>query len=442
MWSQQLLEDRLAGGERLGRRLGGLELGALERPGAATRRRPRRPRARQVRPVPARCRGGGRRGAGRDRRGAAAVAAGRRRSGAAGRPARSSRARRSRAGRSPARSGARSAPRRRGGRDRGRDRSRGRDRRGAGRGRGRRRGPRRRGAAAVAVVASAAVADRRGPRAAAAAAAARAAASRFGAAPPSAERGAATIRAGSAPMPRTPRLPGVRISKSRSSSPTPNVLAGAAQRLLDGLAGELLVRTHVSVVSLVGPGGPRSRWSDRRGRPVRLARRWSSAPGRPLACVGSAAGARRPGSAACGPRRRPGSSRRAGTSPPQPTIRYCWTIEKSGGHDPVDEQAGRQEPAVEDRDQRAGSASSGAGSGRSGRRWSGRAGGSIIRDWTSWSSAETIARMPDPMPRTGVGEDRVRLAQVDAASTTRVDAGLDDRRWRRTGTGVAGQRRS
>ena len=48
-----------------------------------------------------------------------------------------------------------------------------------------------------------------------------AAASRFGAAPPSSERGAARMRAGSAPMPSTPRLPGVRISKSRSSSPTP-----------------------------------------------------------------------------------------------------------------------------------------------------------------------------------------------------------------------------
>ena len=49
-----------------------------------------------------------------------------------------------------------------------------------------------------------------------------AAASRFGAAPPSSLRGAARMRAGSAPMPRTPRLPGVRISKSRSSRPTPN----------------------------------------------------------------------------------------------------------------------------------------------------------------------------------------------------------------------------
>ena len=34
--------------------------------------------------------------------------------------------------------------------------------------------------------------------------------------PPSADRGAAMMRAGSAPMPSTPRLPWVRISKSSS----------------------------------------------------------------------------------------------------------------------------------------------------------------------------------------------------------------------------------
>ena len=49
-----------------------------------------------------------------------------------------------------------------------------------------------------------------------------AAASRLGVAPPRADRGAATILAGSAPMPRTPRLPGVRISKSSSARSTAN----------------------------------------------------------------------------------------------------------------------------------------------------------------------------------------------------------------------------
>ena len=57
-----------------------------------------------------------------------------------------------------------------------------------------------------------------------------AAASFLGAVPPSAERGAAMMRAGSAPMPSTPRLPCVRISKSRSSRP-PTPKASRAVRM-------------------------------------------------------------------------------------------------------------------------------------------------------------------------------------------------------------------
>ena len=56
------------------------------------------------------------------------------------------------------------------------------------------------------------------------------AASFLGAAPPSADLGAAMMRAGSAPMPSTPRLPCVRISKSRSSRP-PTPKASRALRM-------------------------------------------------------------------------------------------------------------------------------------------------------------------------------------------------------------------
>ena len=56
-----------------------------------------------------------------------------------------------------------------------------------------------------------------------------AAASFLGVAPPSAERAAAMMRAGSAPMPSTPRLPGVRISKSRSARPVTPKASRAAR---------------------------------------------------------------------------------------------------------------------------------------------------------------------------------------------------------------------
>ena len=71
-----------------------------------------------------------------------------------------------------------------------------------------------------------------------------AAASRIGALPPSAWRGAATIRAGSAPMPRTPRLPGVRISKSGSLSSTLKASRAAFRASSTDLPVEFLVCTH------------------------------------------------------------------------------------------------------------------------------------------------------------------------------------------------------
>ena len=70
------------------------------------------------------------------------------------------------------------------------------------------------------------------------------AASRLGAAPPSALRGAATIRAGSAPMPRTPREPGREDLEVEVPEADPERVAGGLDGLLDGLAGELLVFAH------------------------------------------------------------------------------------------------------------------------------------------------------------------------------------------------------
>src|SRR6476619_5870831 len=88
-----------------------------------------------------------------------------------------------------------------------------------------------------------------------------AAASRLGAAPPRADRGAATIRAGSAPMPRTPRLPAVRISKSRSFSSTPK----SSRAALSASSTLLPVNSRYALISGVYLGGPAA--EGRRGRP-------------------------------------------------------------------------------------------------------------------------------------------------------------------------------
>ena len=77
------------------------------------------------------------------------------------------------------------------------------------------------------------------------------AASRLGAAPPRALRGAATIRAGSAPIPSTPREPGVRISKSRSPRPTLNASQAALMASSTDLPVNSWYSLMVSVVSLV-----------------------------------------------------------------------------------------------------------------------------------------------------------------------------------------------
>ena len=391
-WRHQLLEDRLAGRERLGRRLGGLELGAFGGQGAA---------------------GGGDLGRLAAVRSAAAATGGARvvatRSvrgrGAAGR-----------------RGGGRSS--RRGGRSR--------------------RGPSDAGASVVArpvvagpVVARAVVAARSavaavvaaGPRsiacgrssrgrvvaavrAAAGGSGTAAAASRFGAAPPSAERGAATIRAGSAPMPEDAPAARGQDLEVEVVEPGAEGLAGVAQGLLDGLAGELLVCTHVSVVSLVGPDGPARGGGSSVGRASSCRRR----SGWPHACSGRVAVASRPGSAGCGRRRSRGpAEEREHAAPADDEV--LLDDREDRGHDPVDEQAGRQERAVEIEM-----------SGRnsivwrwircSGSSFVGSAAGSIIRVWTSWRRAETIARMLSPNEPGERAEERRRLARRRCRRTT------------------------
>ena len=213
-------------------------------------------------------------------------------------------------------------------------------RRGAGRGRGRRtaRSPY----------------SRRGPRSSrggGAGSGVDSAASRLGAAPPRALRGAATIRAGSAPMPRTPRLPGVRISKSRSPSPTPNCVAGGLDGLLDGLAGELLVLAHVSVVSLVGRSA--CGWAGSSTGPRGLGRRLSSAPPRSWVAGFGRLGlgqldrvARR---VVARELRVPAEQREHPAAAEDEVLLDDLDDRRE---DPVEEQAGRQHAAVQDGDQR------------------------------------------------------------------------------------------
>ena len=147
-------------------------------------------------------------------------------------------------------------------------------------------------------------------------------------------RSAGRPRSGRARRP-CPGRPGCRGSGSRSRGRrarrrTPR--GRCLQRLLDGLAGEFPVGTHVSVVSLVGPGGP-----VRGGGSVRSPAVGRLGPGIVPEVIGAGAPAGRrccrrrawrPGSAGCGPRRTPGFQPNSGNIPPQPTIRYCWTIEK------------------------------------------------------------------------------------------------------------------
>ena len=101
--------------------------------------------------------------------------------------------------------------------------------------------------------------------------------------------------------------------------------ARLAQRLFHGLAGELAIFAHVSVVSLVGsgvrgvPGGSSC-------QPMISCRHPS---GSPHVCSDQVVVAFARGSAGCGLGRTPAARPRIGNIPPHPTIRYCWMIEKS-----------------------------------------------------------------------------------------------------------------
>ena len=420
-----------AGRERLGRRLGGLEVGPLGGDRAA--------RGRDLGGLVGVQVG---RGLGRDRRGVGrdpGAAAGRDRARSSRRGPRSAYPRASavlhpRTAR-PAAVGGRSS--------RGRSSSAGRA--SSGRGRRARRRARAIVAARSAIVARPVVAasargrrhdrgrgprsDRRGPRSSRGGdggSGLDAAASRFGAAPPRADRGAATIRAGSAPMPRTPRLPGVRISKSSSCSSTPNSSRATAQRLLDGLAGELLVRTHQRRLPR-RPWRPRSLWrmvlsacggSLLRGPAERRVRR-SGLAGRP-----AAAGDREARGVVLGEARGPAEQRE---HPAPADDQVLLDDREEGRRDPVEEQAGRQEAAVDQRDEREDVRHLALDPDVAGRRPSpGRATGSAIRDWTSWSSAEmTASRLRPDKQRSGGADDDLGHAPVDA-ERNRVEARVGD----------------
>src|SRR5207253_2086381 len=189
-----------------------------------------------------------------------------------------------------------------------------------------------------------------------------AAASRFGAAPPRADRGAATIRAGSAPMPRTPRLPGVMISKSRSSRPAPN----ASRAFFSASSTDLPVNSRYALMSASSPSAALSAplsWTDGRGRGG--------------GAIGGRVAARRAGSAT----RRGARSTRLRRSAGDGRWNRNWESRRvvlrefgrptknreqgapthdqvllndreDGGHDPVQEQARRQEATVCDGDER------------------------------------------------------------------------------------------
>ena len=149
---------------------------------------------------------------------------------------------------------------------------------------------------------------------AAGAAATAAAASRFGAAPPSADRGAATIRAGSAPMPRTPRLPGVRISKSRSLSSAPN----SSRASLSASSTDLPVNSWYSLMSASSPSSALAAplaVADRRCRPWSSCRRRS---GWPHACSDRVVVASHRESRGVVGGEAAASSRRTGTCRPSP----------------------------------------------------------------------------------------------------------------------------
>ena len=163
--------------------------------------------------------------------------------------------------------------------------------------------------------------------------------------------GVALPRSGPIPRPSPGRhgCPEARISKSRSFSSTLNSSRARRRASSTVLPENSFVGTHISVVPLVGPDGPASR-----GRIVFEAVVFFvrvGQDGRALAwlCGGGMGSPEFAGVCSAANR---GVQPNNGNIAPQPTMRYCWIIEKHRGCDPVDEQAGWQEAAVGDGDQR------------------------------------------------------------------------------------------
>jgi len=160
----------------------------------------------------------------------------------------------------------------------------------------------------------------------------RRAASRLGAAPRGA-RGAATMRAGSAPIPSTPRLPG---SGSRVELVQANaeLVSSVAQGLFDDLPVNSWYALMLSAFSLDGPDG--LVLAAARGRRGSRADGRGTVGGRPDGCrLGRGARSprltpsvppREPRTVITGEARRVPEQREHGA---QPTMRYCWAIPKS-----------------------------------------------------------------------------------------------------------------
>src|SRR3954453_5097207 len=155
------------------------------------------------------------------------------------------------------------------------------------------------------------------------------------------------MRAGSAPMPRTPRLPGVRISKSRSFSSAPN--ASRAWRRASSTV--LPVNSRYSLISASSPSSALTAplaGADRRfGRGLlrgvgqyRRSLAWGGGRGEGNGESGSGPG---------GEAGRPAEDREH-PAPAHDEVLLHDGVDR--GRYPVDEEAGRQEPAVRDRDQR------------------------------------------------------------------------------------------
>ena len=109
------------------------------------------------------------------------------------------------------------------------------------------------------------------------------------------------------------------------------LVAGAAQGLLDGLAGELAVcvaiGSHVSVVSLAGLRA--GAYSAGQLRPPMPSAPPACAGWPPATCLHSAGSGMVTGNLGVWFWAKAGFQPNSGNIEPQPTIRNCWTIEKS-----------------------------------------------------------------------------------------------------------------